>query len=174
VTFEGASDFLDTFVVTAVELRDGAQAPVIGASLASESGTAYPGVGAVTTTTTTLVGGTTTTTQPPGCTGLSGLPHAACLLEAAALAPLCGDTIPAAVARSLTAKLSAARKVLGRAIDATGRKQAKLVKGAGRMLGALAARATAAAKAKNSKKQISPACEAAIHGLADAATLDLS
>ncbi len=180
-TFDGASSFLDTFAITALELQDENHQPVPGASLTAASGTAYPGVATATTTTlggstTTTTGGsgTTTTTMPGGaCAGLVGLAHARCLIGGAVAGPLCTAAIPAPVSKALAARLGATSALLDRAIAATGRRQARLVKGIRRKLAALTARAEAATRSRNAGRRISAACGASIAQLASAAREDL-
>jgi len=173
-TFDGASGFLDTFTIDAIELQDANHQPVPGAALTAASGTVYPGVGSVTTTSTTPGGSTTTTTLfGADCAGLSGLAHAQCLIAAAVAGPLCSDPIPPGVTKAFVAQLTAAGNLLERAGMASGRKQARLVKAVRHKLAALAKRATAAAKSKKPKRRISAACGASIGQLAGAAADDL-
>jgi hypothetical protein len=132
-------------------------------------------MGSATTTTTTPTGATTTTTttQPVACVGLVGLARAQCVLDAAAATALCTDPIPAAVEKALRTRLDSARATLGRAIAATGRKQARLTNAVGRKLRALAARAGKAAKSKNARKQITASCGVSLGDLATTAAGNL-
>ncbi|HXJ34305.1 MAG TPA: hypothetical protein VMS22_09750 [Candidatus Eisenbacteria bacterium] len=126
----------------------------------------------VTTTSTTTIAGTTlapgattTTTLDPGaaCTGLTGIPRAACLLETALAAPLCGaETIPPKVDKQLRGRLVTAKTLFGNASGKSGKALTKLMKRARRSLDASAAKATKAAGAKSPKKKISTACAATI------------
>ncbi len=137
----------------------------------------------VTTTSSTTIasttlapGATTTTTLDPGaaCTGLTGIPRAACLLDAALAAPLCGaETIPPKVDKQLRGKLNAAKTLLGNASGKSGRSLAKLMKRARRALDASSTKATKAVGAKSPKKQISATCAATIGSLVGGVAAEL-
>jgi NHL repeat-containing protein len=136
-----------------------------------------PSGGGTTTTTTTVPGATTTTTTTlPGgaaCDGLAGLARARCRIEAATSGALCVDPVPAAVMRALDAKLAAADRFLGRALDATGKKQSRLVNKARAKLVATSHKAAAAAHAKSARKRITPACAASVGTLVSTIEADL-
>jgi hypothetical protein len=119
-------------------------------------------------TTTTAVGGSTTTTTLPGaCAGLAGVAAAGCLVDVFLDEPLCLDApAPAKIEKAFRRKLGAVRNALGRAVEATGKKHARLLRGATRKLGAVGKRAGALGG-----KKISDACAARIGGLVDGATL---
>ena len=80
--------------------------------------------GATTTMTTTAPGATTTTstTLPGACAGLTDIPRATCLLDAALAAPLCGDEpLPPKVDARLRGKLGSAAKLLANARGKSGK-----------------------------------------------------
>jgi hypothetical protein len=119
-----------------------------------------------TTTTTSVGGGTTTTTLPAACAGTSGIAAAACVIDAFLAEPLCPDTPPPSKIESgFRKKLGGVRATLGRAASATGKKRARLLRGATKKLTGVGKRA-----GKLSDKKLSPACAERVGDLVDRAT----
>jgi hypothetical protein len=108
-----------------------------------------------------------------GGTALAGLARARCTLESALGSSLCADPVPARLARALQQKLAAVDALLGRAIGATGAKQAHLAKKAKAELAAVSHKAIAATGAKSAKKRITAPCGAGLDGLVNAVEADL-